>query len=102
MKIVIDIPDFEWLKNEEDFKTAVKEYEQGTRFDKEIRNALINGTPLPEHYGDLIDRDAVLDDIVKKNPEWVSETGKRKRYARLVYYWAVKNAPTIVEGSGSK
>ena len=99
MKIVIDIPDFEWLKNEEDFKTAVKEYEQGTRFDKEIRNALINAKILPEHHGDLIDRNEVLDDIVKQNPAWVSETDKCKRYARLVYYWTVKNAPPIIKGS---
>lgn len=56
MQIVIEIPNFEWLENEEDFKEAVKEYEQGTRFDKEIRNALINGTPLPKH-GRLIDAD---------------------------------------------
>lgn len=59
IEIVIKIPNFEWLKNEEDFKTAVKEYEQGTRFDKEIRNALINGTPLPEHHGRLGDLDAL-------------------------------------------
>jgi hypothetical protein len=46
MQIIIDIPDFKWLENEGDFKEAVKEYEQGTRFDKEIRKALINGKPL--------------------------------------------------------
>ena len=61
MEIVIKIPNFEWLKNEEEFKTAVKEYEQGTRFDKEIRNALINGTPLPKHHGRLIDADDLWD-----------------------------------------
>lgn len=54
MQIVIDIPNFKWLENEGDFKEAVKEYEQGTRFDNEIRSALLNGTPLPEHHGRLI------------------------------------------------
>jgi uncharacterized protein YlxP (DUF503 family) len=39
----------------------------------------------------------VLDDIEKKYPVSVSETDKCKKYARLVYYWAVKNAPTIIE-----
>lgn len=64
--------------------------------------AIQNGTPLPEHHGRLIDADKVLDDIVKQNPEFVSETEKHKRYARLVYFWKVKNAPTIVEGSESE
>ena len=63
MKIVIDIPDFKWLENEGDFKEAVKEYEQGTRFDKEIRNALLNGTPLLEQQPceDCISREDALD-----------------------------------------
>jgi hypothetical protein len=94
MKIVIDIPN-RLIKKVKDH------YENPYEVD-EICKAILDGTPLPEHHGRLIDGDMVLDDIVKKNPEWVSETGKRKRYARLVYYWAVKNAPTIVEGSGSK
>ena len=55
LQIVIKIPNFEWLENEEDFKEAVKEYSQGTKFDKEIRNALLNGTPLPKGHGRLID-----------------------------------------------
>lgn len=59
MEIVIDIPNFKWLENEEDFKTAVKEYEQGTRFDKEIRNALLSGTPLPKHHGRIIDESKI-------------------------------------------
>lgn len=94
MKIVIDIPDgcYEELCN--------------ARFPIQDAYRLVawinDGTPLPEHYGDLIDRDRMLDEIEKKNPEWVSETGKRKRYARLVYYWAVKNAKAVIEGSDSK
>ena len=63
---------------------------------------IINGTPLPKHHGRLIDADKLLDDIEKQYPASVSETDKRKRYARLVYYWAVKNAKTIIGGSESK
>ena len=62
-----------------------------------IENAIYNGTPLPEGHGRLIDGDKVLNDIIKKNPASVSKTEKSKEYARLVYYWAVKNAPTIIE-----
>ena len=67
-----------------------------------LLTAIKKGKPLPEHHGRLIDADKVLDDIVKQNPAFVSETEKHKRYARLVYYWKVKNAPTIVEGSESE
>jgi hypothetical protein len=56
-----------------------------------------NGISLPKDHGRLIDGDKVLDDIEKKYPVSVSETDKCKKYARLVYYWAVKNAPTIIE-----
>ena len=62
-----------------------------------VENAIYNGTPLPEHHGRLIDGDEVLNDIKKKNPASVSKTEKCKEYAQLVYYWAVKNAPTIIE-----
>ena len=64
-----------------------------------VTKSIFDGTPLPEHHGRLIDADEMLDDIIKKNPASVSETEKCKEYARLVYYWAVKNAPTIIEGS---
>lgn len=62
-----------------------------------VRKAIADGTPLPKHHGRLIDEDKVLDDIEKQYPASVSEIDKCKRYARLVYYWAVKNAPTIIE-----
>ena len=93
MEIVIKIPNFEWLKNEEDFKTAVKEYEQGTRFDKEIRNALINGTPLPEHHGRLIDEQQIIDRFkpIEKFKDWIIGLDG------LVC--VLSDAPTIIEGS---
>ncbi len=63
-----------------------------------VAQSIANGKPLPAKHGRLIDGDKVLDEIEKQYPASVSETDKRKRYARLVYYWAVKNAPTIIEG----
>lgn len=95
MKIVIDISD-----NLMDY--IVKGRDLSEEQNDEMALAIANGTPLPEHHGRLIDGDKVLDDIVKKNPVFISETDKHKRYARLVYYWAVKNAPTIIKGSESE
>lgn len=86
MKIVIKISD-------EDYKAIAKGY---LPFGA-IADAIRNGTPLSEYHGRLIDADKVLDDIEKKYPASVSEIEKCKKYARLVYYWAVKNAPTIIE-----
>ena len=91
MKMVIEIP-------EETFKYYVTLANKGEQIGN-LERIVLNGTLLPEHHGRLIDADKVLDDITKKNPAFVSENEKRKRYARLVYYWAVKNAPTIIEGS---
>lgn len=99
MKMVIDI-------SEELYKEICPiEYIYGLSIVKnkqlfyQLIYAIQDGTPLPKGHGRLIDADKVLDDIEKKNPVFVSETEKRKRYARLVYYWAVKNAPTIIERS---
>jgi hypothetical protein len=86
MQVVIDIDE----KTYDDFMYLwVK--------DSDILRAVRNGTPLPKGHGRLIDEDKVLDDIEKKYPVSVSETDKCKKYVRLVYYWAVKNTPTIIE-----
>ena len=83
MQIVIDVPDFRWLENEGDFKEAVKEYEQGSRFDKEIRGALLNGTPLPEHHGRLIDADELLKAIDTWDKFGVNDTNSLFRLDNL-------------------
>lgn len=93
MEIVIKIPNFEWLENEEDLKTAVKEYEQGTRFDKEIRNALINGIPLPEHHGRLIDADELYGDFIDGTEGYDCNTWNRIEIGDII-----EDAPTILEG----
>ena len=113
MEIVIKIPNFEWLKNEEDFKTAVKEYEHGTRFDKEIRNALLNGTLLPAHHGRLIDADRTLaiawQNFYKHEDEWEKKDEDylpiHRFYDQLGFeccQQTIVNAPTIIEGSESE
>ena len=108
MEIVIKIPNFEWLKNEEEFKTAVKEYEQGTRFDKEIRNALINGTPLPKGHGRLIDADKTLatawrnfyaheDEWEQKDPNYLPIGRGYDQNGFECCQQTIVNAPTIIE-----
>lgn len=101
MKIVIEIPrkTYEHIRAEGGHRI----FNPWMGDDNEIvTKAIFNGTPLPKGHGRLIDGDKVLDDIEKKYPASVSETEQNKRYARLVYYWAVKNAPTIIEGSDSE
>lgn len=55
MKMVIDIPNFAWIEDIKDFKSAVKEYDKGSAFDHAIREALLLGTPLPEHLNKIKD-----------------------------------------------
>lgn len=91
MKVVIDIPEdvlkrtvfYREFRDLNDCITTIK--------------ALEKAIPLPKGCGRLIDGDKLLDDIEKQYPASVSETDKCKRYARLVYYWAVKNSQTIIE-----
>ena len=82
MKIVIDIPKEEYARimGMDHFKRT---YEQDMIYD---------GTPLPEHHGDLVDKGDILHDLdcdeemrLGKNVEWVREV--------------VRNAPTIIKAS---
>ena len=45
----------------------------------------------------LIDADALLETLARKYPEWYTEKPKDRlmHYAWLVYYWSVRDAPTI-------
>lgn len=81
MKIVIDITDEMWQ--------AVQNGWVGNEL---WHSALENGTPLPEHYGDLADKGDIIHDIdcdekmrLGKNVEWVREV--------------IRNAPTILKAS---
>lgn len=94
MQIVIDIPNFAWIENIKDFKSAVEEYEMGSGFDNAIREALVLGTPLPEHHGRLIDADWVKNtlDIYVIN-EYNGQFIRRSD---------IDTIPTIIEGSESE
>ena len=94
MKIVIDIPEDVYTRL---FDNGIQDNEIAIDDICEMARALRLGVPLPKGHGDLIDRDKLLDDIEKQYPASVSEIDKCKRYARLVYYWAVKNSQTIIE-----
>lgn len=87
MLIVIDIP--------EDTFRKYKLLDDNGITDKPI-HYIAHGTPLPKSHGRLIDGDKLLRDIERKNPVWWNDQGSKKAYARLVYYWAVKEAPTII------
>ena len=85
MKIVIDI-------HEKDYQSM-----KNGHISFSLLNAIMNGTPLPEHHGDLIDRDELL---IKS--EWY---GERATYSNpipngetAVPEEVVLNAPTIIEG----
>lgn len=85
MKIVIDI-------SEEVYKDIIK---NGFIYDEdgeEISHAIINGTPLPEHHGRLIDADA----FIERTEKIYKQTG----YVLMAD--DVEEEPTIIEGSDSE
>jgi len=84
MKIVIDIP--EGLKK--DF-----ELEQWTALScMEMKDALMNGTPLPKGHGRLIDADYLREDF---------KASKKISFAeRMDISCIVDHAPTIIEADG--
>lgn len=82
MEIVIDIPEIMY--------GAIKEH--GITFlsrddKKTLRKSIVNGTPLPEHHGRLIDADAI-------QKYQIDTFGQR--------LLVIDTAPTIIEGSESE
>lgn len=59
MKIVIEIDEYdkEWIHNAYDIPNEIK---------SKIVDAIENGTPLPKGHGDLIDRQALIDNGIGK------------------------------------
>lgn len=62
--------------------------------------AIVNGTPLPEHHGRLID----ADELKKDNEEYIIQCPVRSEDDRQnkMVEWInedITNAPTIIEGS---
>ena len=56
MQIVIEIPEAEYIAT----KVLVQSHNIGSANDRVIAN----GTPLPEHHGDLIDKDAIQEIMI--------------------------------------
>lgn len=80
MKIVVDLP------------KEIYEFLQNNDTGSVVDNAIKNGTPLPEHHGDLVDKYDILHDIdcdeemrLGENAVWVCEV--------------IRNAPTIIEAT---
>lgn len=78
MQIVINIPEEDW--------EFIKE-SNGCRWSRAIIEGVINGVPLPEHHGRLIDADAV------KNIAWYSYT----RGDAAATIAIVNSTPTVIK-----
>jgi hypothetical protein len=94
MKIVIDIP-----------KKTYNEIKEGTMitcgetFAKKLVGYIRNGTPLPEHHGDLVDRDAI--EVLRiRNIEREYDKGFDAGVSCMVN--RILETPTIIEGSESE
>jgi hypothetical protein len=108
MKIVIDIPkEFEEHFKSDRFEDSLARiasdiesfgFQLAGRYEKEtitiLREAIKNGTPLPEHHGRLIDKDKMIADLLTVDPRYKKEID-----------WCVRITDaqlTIIEGSESE
>ena len=87
MKIVIDIP-------EETYEALVINQYYGGK--SNLENIIVNGTPLPEHHGRLIDADWVKNTL---DLYTLSFDGIYKQFIRRS---DIDTVPTIIEGSDCK
>lgn len=83
MKMVIDI-------HEKDYQSI-----KNGHIPFSVLDAIKNCTPLPEHHGDLIDRNELLDESYQIDSMYCE-------YDEVVNVDDIKDAPTIIEGSDSK
>ena len=90
MKIVIDIEDYdrEWIANG---------YHIPDEINSKIADAIIIGTPLPEHHGRLIDADELYSDFIDGTEGYDCQTWNRIEIGDII-----EDAPTIIEGSESE
>ena len=95
MKIVIDI-------SKEEYQTYINHTE--AILDKSIPlvhqdllKAVINGTPLPEHHGRLIDADELYGDFIDGTEGYDCQTWNRIEIGDII-----DNALTIIGGSDSE
>ena len=85
MKLVIDIPEEEYQK-----------VQDGRASVSMMRNAIRNGTALPEGHGRLIDADALDTSILQAGFAY-SITRSKLRYTAGDMRQKIANAPTIIE-----
>ena len=67
----------------------------------EMRKAIANGTPLPEHHGDLIDVN-VLKNNIHYAPIAPIFQGDYVTYRNVIFADILDMLPTIIEGSDSE
>ena len=97
MKIVIKIPDHILKKVKEHY---VNPYEVD-----EICEAILSGTPLPEHHGRLIECEPIYDKLIRSyraDKKDYPEIGKDYRVGLSNAIDLLIKAPTIIEGSESE
>jgi hypothetical protein len=89
MKIVIEIGDYdrEWIANG---------YHIPREINRKIAEAIIDGIPLPEHHGRLIDEQQIIDRFkpIERFKHWCVGTDG--------LFNVLSDAPTIIEGSDSE
>ena len=95
MKIVIDIDENVFTRL---FDNGVDDYDDPIDIatvihdTMDIQTAIRNGTPLPEHHGDLIERNELLDYSYEIDSMYCM-------YDEVVNVDDIKNAPAIIKGS---
>jgi hypothetical protein len=89
MKIVIDIPEYEY-KN-------IKEYYEKNDIVESTYSYIYHGTPLPKGHGRLIDADELYDDFIDGTEGYDCQTWNRIEIGDII-----EDAPTIIGGSESE
>lgn len=91
MQIVINIP-------KETYEALVINQYCGSK--STLENIIINGTPLPEEYGKLIDADAYRKELLKKIPN-LDYDCSLEPYEEGIYsaIMSLDDAPTIIKAN---
>ena len=85
MKLIIDIPEKDYISIKNALNSLIENGCERTSV-SQVCLAILNGTPLPDHHGRLIDADALIDTL---------SVSDRDIYCKAVIE---EDAPTIIEG----
>lgn len=88
MKLIIDIP-------KETYEALMINQYYGSK--SVLENIIVNGKPLPEHHGRLIDADELYGDFIDGTEGYDCNTWNRIEIGDII-----ENAPTIIEAEGSE